>query len=85
MSFSTRWVDPKPAKLKYNRPVFYLNPKYTRPVFYPNPNTPNPYLSHQPELAGLVSWHGPLPHTWSEMSKSILRLSAGGESGKRRI
>ena len=42
MSISTRWVDPKPAKPKYTRPVFYPNPKYIRPVFYLNPYTPDP-------------------------------------------
>jgi len=54
MSILTRWVDLKPAKSKYIRPVFYPNPKYTRPVFYPNPNTPDPYLTRPPELTGLI-------------------------------
>jgi len=53
MSILTRWVDPKHAKPKYTRPVFYPNPKYTRPVFYLNLNTPDPYLTRPPELTGL--------------------------------
>ena len=44
MSTSIRWVDPKPVK-----------PKYTRPVFYPNPYALNPYLTHPLEQTGLTA------------------------------